>query len=59
MRTAFREAHVPSMPIARLMLRSHLSIAVTYLAIYVLLDWVSYVHPSRHRASHRGIRKPA
>jgi two-component system, LuxR family, sensor kinase FixL len=45
MRTAFREAHVPSMPIARLMLRSHLSIAVTYLAIYVLLDWISYVHP--------------
>lgn len=45
MRTAFREAYVPGMPIARLMLRSHLSIAATYLTTYVLLDWISYVHP--------------
>lgn len=45
MRTALKEAHVPGMPIARLMLRSHLTIAVTYLAVYVLLDWISYVHP--------------
>jgi two-component system sensor kinase FixL len=45
MRTAFKEAHVPSMPIARVLLRSHLTIAATYLFAYVLLDWVSYVHP--------------
>jgi two-component system sensor kinase FixL len=45
MRTAFREAHVHSMPIARVLLRSHLTIAATYLFAYVLLDWVSYVHP--------------
>ena len=45
MRTAFREAHVPSMPIARVLLRSHLTIAATYLFAYVLLDWISYVHP--------------
>lgn len=45
MRTAFREAYVPSMPIARVLLRSHLTIAATYLFVYVLLDWISYVHP--------------
>jgi signal transduction histidine kinase len=33
------------MPIARLVLRSHLAIALVYLAGYVLLDWVSFVHP--------------
>jgi signal transduction histidine kinase len=33
------------MPIARLLSRSHLEIALGYLAGYVLLDWLSYVHP--------------
>jgi two-component system, LuxR family, sensor kinase FixL len=33
------------MPIARLLLRSHLAVALVYLAAYVLLDWVSFVHP--------------
>jgi two-component system, LuxR family, sensor kinase FixL len=33
------------MPIARLLSRSHLEIAIGYLAGYVLLDWLSYVHP--------------
>ena len=59
MRTALKEAYVPGMPIARLLLRSHLTIAVTYLAVYVLLDWLSYVHPFASRASRRGIRRPA
>ena len=33
------------MPIARVLSRSHLTIALGYVAGYVLLDWVSYVHP--------------
>jgi two-component system, LuxR family, sensor kinase FixL len=33
------------MPIARLLSHSHLEIAIGYLAGYVLLDWLSYVHP--------------
>src|ERR1043166_6358102 len=33
------------MPITRVLSRSHLEIALAYLAIYVLLDWVSYIHP--------------
>lgn len=33
------------MPITRLLSRSHLEIALGYLAGYVLLDWLSYVHP--------------
>src|SRR5262245_43694909 len=33
------------MPITRVLSRSHLEIALAYLASYVLLDWVSYVHP--------------
>jgi signal transduction histidine kinase len=33
------------MPLARLLSRSHLTIALGYIAGYVLLDWVSYVHP--------------
>jgi signal transduction histidine kinase len=33
------------MPIARLMSRRHAEIALAYLAGYVLLDWLSYVHP--------------
>jgi signal transduction histidine kinase len=33
------------MPIARLLSHSHLEIALGYLAGYVLLDWLSYVHP--------------
>lgn len=40
-----REVFAPGMPIARLLPRSHLTIALCYLAGYVLLDWVSYVHP--------------
>jgi two-component system, LuxR family, sensor kinase FixL len=35
----------PSMPITRVLSWSHLEIALVYLAIYVLLDWVSYIHP--------------
>jgi signal transduction histidine kinase len=33
------------MPIARLLSRRHVEIALGYLAGYVLLDWLSYVHP--------------
>ena len=33
------------MPIMRLLSRRHLEIAFAYLAGYVLLDWLSYVHP--------------
>ncbi len=33
------------MPIARLLSRRHAEIAAVYLAGYVLLDWLSYVHP--------------
>jgi signal transduction histidine kinase len=33
------------MPIARLLSRRHIEIALAYLAGYVLLDWLSYVHP--------------
>lgn len=33
------------MPIARLLSRRHAEIAVAYLAGYVLLDWLSFVHP--------------
>ena len=33
------------MPLARMLTRSHLGIALTYVAAYGLLDWVSYVHP--------------
>lgn len=33
------------MPVTRLLSRSHLAIALAYVAAYVLLDWVSYVHP--------------
>jgi two-component system, LuxR family, sensor kinase FixL len=33
------------MPIARLLSRHHIEIALAYLAGYVLLDWLSYVHP--------------
>jgi len=35
----------PGMPINRILSRSHWEIAFVYLASYVLLDWVSYVHP--------------
>ena len=39
-------ATVPvGMPIAQLLSRRHAEIAVAYLAGYVLLDWLSYVHP--------------
>jgi two-component system, LuxR family, sensor kinase FixL len=33
------------MPIAHLLSRRHAEIALSYLACYVLLDWLSYVHP--------------
>ena len=33
------------MPITRLLSRSHLEIGLVYLGSYVLLDWVSYIHP--------------
>jgi len=33
------------MPISRLLSRSHWEIGLVYLAGYVLLDWVSFVHP--------------
>jgi len=33
------------MPSARLLSRRHIEIALAYLAAYVLLDWLSYVHP--------------
>jgi two-component system, LuxR family, sensor kinase FixL len=33
------------MPITRLLSRRHIEIALAYLAGYVLLDWLSYVHP--------------
>jgi two-component system, LuxR family, sensor kinase FixL len=33
------------MPVVRLLSRPHVEIAVAYLAGYVLLDWLSYVHP--------------
>jgi signal transduction histidine kinase len=33
------------MPITPLLSRSHLEIALGYLAGYVILDWLSYVHP--------------
>lgn len=45
MRRRSSETVVESMPIARLLSRSHLTIALSYVAGYVLLDWVSYVHP--------------
>ena len=45
MRRRSSETVVESMPIARLLSRSHLAIALSYVAGYVLLDWVSYVHP--------------
>ena len=33
------------MPLASLLSRRHIEIALAYLAGYVLLDWLSYVHP--------------
>ena len=45
MKRRSRETVAASMPIARLLSRSHLTIALSYVAGYVLLDWVSYVHP--------------
>lgn len=33
------------MPVVHLLSRPHVEIAVAYLAGYVLLDWLSYVHP--------------
>ena len=35
----------PGVPLVHRMSRSHLAIGVAYLVSYVLLDWVSYVHP--------------
>jgi signal transduction histidine kinase len=39
------KATAAGMPIARLLSRRHVEIALSYLAGYVLLDWLSYVHP--------------
>jgi two-component system sensor kinase FixL len=33
------------MPISRLLSRSHFEIGLAYLASYVLLDWISFIHP--------------
>ena len=33
------------MPVVRLLSRPNVEIVVAYLAGYVLLDWLSYVHP--------------
>ena len=35
----------PGMPMSRLLSRSHWEIGLAYLAGYVLLDWVSFLHP--------------
>ena len=35
----------PGVPLVYQMSRSHLAIGLAYLVSYVLLDWVSYVHP--------------
>lgn len=35
----------PAMPHDRRALRSHLKVGLAYLACYVLLDWVSFIHP--------------
>jgi two-component system, LuxR family, sensor kinase FixL len=39
------KATAAGMPIAHLLSRRHVEIALGYLAGYVLLDWLSYVHP--------------
>jgi two-component system sensor kinase FixL len=39
------EAALAGMPIARVLSLPHFTIAIGYVAGYVLLDWVSYVHP--------------
>lgn len=39
------KATAAGMPIAHLLSRRHTEIAVSYLAGYVLLDWLSFVHP--------------
>lgn len=39
------ESVAPGMPVARLISRSHLTIALAYLTGYVALDWISYVYP--------------
>jgi signal transduction histidine kinase len=41
----FNQRLAAGMPIGRLRSRRHVEIALAYLAGYVLLDWVSYVHP--------------
>lgn len=43
-RWAQRRLH-PAMPISRMLLRSHWEIGLVYLAGYVLLDWISFIHP--------------
>ena len=35
----------PTMPITRIISRSHLEIGVVYLVGYVLLDWISFIQP--------------
>ncbi len=45
MQRRFQATVLAHMPIARFLSRRHAEIAVAYLAGYVLLDWLSYVHP--------------
>jgi signal transduction histidine kinase len=45
MRKQALDAIDPRMPLLRLISRSPLAIGIGYLASYVLLDWVSFVHP--------------
>lgn len=45
MKRQLSETVKSGMPVARLMSRSHAAIAFVYIAAYVLLDWISYVHP--------------
>lgn len=40
-----RDTVTVGMPIVRLLSRRHIEIALAYLVGYVLLDWLSYVHP--------------
>lgn len=45
MQTRFRTLSPPGIPTMRVRSRRHLEIAFAYLVGYVLLDWLSYVHP--------------
>jgi two-component system, LuxR family, sensor kinase FixL len=45
MQTRFKATTPLGMPIMHVLSRRHLEIAFAYLAGYVLLDWLSYLHP--------------